>query len=588
MLWSSLSNPAKARPLSPYESQSLSDALSETQKTTDRSPEGKLIDRIHVISLDVVEARDPAPGFLNWFHSTTRPSIIAREVLLRRGDTYSPQLVDESERNLRQLTQLSVVLLVPVNSPRPGHVSLLAITKDVWSLRVNWAPRFAGGTLDQFVFQPTENNLLGSAQAVYTQFHFARHNYAAGVGYRIPRLFGSRIDAEISADAIVNCQSGKTEGSRASFRYGQPLYSTRTRWSWLTSVVWSDSVRRPAGGNQRAFICSGGTTHLALLPNNPQAVDAGTAGSVPLQYRKRSQAGIISVTQSFGRPNKIDVSFGIEARRTAAQYISPEGLNPAALQTLRAYYMPVPDTLITPFVELRAYTTRFLRSTNVNTLGLQEDFRLGHELVARVYPAATALGSTRDVLGVFTGVGHTLAIGSGVLRGYASHRVEASPAKKSDASIELGTAVITPTLGPLRIVWDGRLTDRYLNYLNDTTILGGADRLRGYGGAFYTGKALLVSNLELRTLPLEIMTTQWAMAVFYDVGDAFNGWDELRLKHGAGIGLRFLAPQLDRVVLRTDFVVPLDPQEPGAATEIVVSFRQAFDIASMGRAGLFR
>ncbi len=74
---------------------------------------------------------------------------------------------------------------------------------------------------------------------------------------------------------------------------------------------------------------------------------------------------------------------------------------------------------------------------------------------------------------------------------------------------------------------------------------GGDRSVRGYtyqslgpkdaAGNVTGGKNLLVGSLELEYA----ITKNWAVAAFYDVGNAFNSWDSLNLAQGAGIGIRY-------------------------------------------------
>src|SRR5882672_10696955 len=111
----------RAQIYSPYEQQTIAGALETLKARQEPSPEGKTIERIDVVPLDVIEERDPLPGFLNLFHATSRPRVIRREMLLHQGDSYSQALVDETIRNLRQLPQLSVALVVATVGSAPGR-----------------------------------------------------------------------------------------------------------------------------------------------------------------------------------------------------------------------------------------------------------------------------------------------------------------------------------------------------------------------------------------------------------------------------------------------------------------------------------
>src|SRR5438874_1792315 len=104
---------------SKYEVQTIREALTRLRTTIDDDPSGKIIERIDVIPLDVIEPRDPAPNFLNWFHTRTKPHIIAQEVLQKPGDPFDGDLLHETCRNLRSQVQQSLVLCLPVRGSRP-------------------------------------------------------------------------------------------------------------------------------------------------------------------------------------------------------------------------------------------------------------------------------------------------------------------------------------------------------------------------------------------------------------------------------------------------------------------------------------
>ena len=70
---------------SPYEQQTIDDSLKKLHARAEPSPEGKTIEQIEVVPLEVIEDRDPLRNWLNVFHVTTRPSVVQREMLLREG-----------------------------------------------------------------------------------------------------------------------------------------------------------------------------------------------------------------------------------------------------------------------------------------------------------------------------------------------------------------------------------------------------------------------------------------------------------------------------------------------------------------------
>jgi hypothetical protein len=567
-----------AHPLSEYEKESLRIGLADSGGEIDPSPAGKVVEGIDVVTLDVIEQRDPAPGFLNWFHATSRPRIIEQDVLVRVGDHFDPALVEETERNLRVLRQLSVVLIVPTKGSAGDRVRLLVITKDVWSLRVNWDPVFVNGALQSLYLQPSEENLLGRHKTLNGNILLGRATYSLGLGFIDPRIAGTRLQAAASANLIINCRSGNVEGSEGSFSYGKPLYSTRTKWAWTTAAAWAEGIVRPAGVLGRS-ICS-----------DDRAVPLDFAATrerddIPYQYREDVMAGQVAAVRSFGDVFKSDVAFGLETDRRA--YDPPDlSSHPRIVRDEFQALMPVSDTRISPFVQLHTYQNRFLRVLDLETMGLQEDYQVGHDVWLRAYPALRAVGSTRNLMGLYGGLGYTLPVIDGLLRTYATSTVQLSRASQTDAEFRAGARLVTPRLPFGRIVLDGLILDRFDNYLNPTQSLGGTTRLRGYRTQAFVGPNVVVGNAELRSRPIEILHVYVGAVAFYDVGDAFRTFSSMKLRQGVGGGLRFAFPQIQRSVFRVDLGVPLEPNDPDAETSVVAQFEQAFDVPQLSSPGL--
>src|SRR5262249_48803363 len=145
----------------------------------------------------------------------------------------------------------------------------------------------------------------------------------------------------------------------------------------------------------------------------------------------------------------------------------------------------------------------------------------------------------------------------GFARAAIESTTEAETQRLSDASLVASGNIVTPRLGFGRVVVSSRVQSRYRNYLNRATYLGGNSRLRGYPTNFLVGKDTFSYNLEYRTRPLEILSCELGAAAFYDVGDAFDGFENMHPKQAVGAGVRILFPQLDRYVLRFDVGVPV-------------------------------
>ncbi|MET0591181.1 MAG: hypothetical protein ABW133_00675, partial [Polyangiaceae bacterium] len=219
-------------------------------------PEGKVVEGIDIVTLDVVEPRDPAPGALNLLHATTRRYVIEREILVRPGEAFSAFRCDETSRNLRLLQQLSLVVCTATQGSTADSVRVLVITKDVWSLRMGWDISITGGGLDSLQLVPTETNLGGTQQIAFARFLYQPESRALGFGYRVPRLAGQRLDLIAEAGLIWN-RLGHVEGSNGSIGVARALYSARTEWAWAVGANWRDEITRRYQNGQLARDANG-------------------------------------------------------------------------------------------------------------------------------------------------------------------------------------------------------------------------------------------------------------------------------------------------------------------------------------------
>lgn len=572
LLWASLwksevqAQEALPRPVySPYERQTIADYLRRHKATADEAPEGKIIEGIDIVSLDVIEQRDPAPNFLNIFHVRTRDYVIRRELLLEQGQPFRQDLADETGRNLRAISQFSLVLVFAVRGTAPNRVRLVVATKDVWSLRLNTEFRLTPrGGIEYLVLQPAEVNLFGTHHSAALNFHMYPETFALGARYTIPRVGGSRLLFKTDANIILNRESGQAEGSFGTFEYGQPLYSTRAPWSYMAQIGWRHEIyRRYVEGRVALF----------------DAESTDETEAIPFRYRSDVLTGSYTVTRSFGTHPKHDFSFGMTANRRVYRSDDLSSYNPTAAQEFVSFALPRSDTRIGPFAQMRVYSTKFLRALDLNTLGLQEDVRVGHDVYLRLYPVFKAIGSSRNFFGSMLSASYTVPFGDGLMRLSAEGIVEAEPDRIADASIEAGARVHSPRTRIGRLVFDARVLHRMRNYMNRRTSLGGDTRLRGYKTQQFIGADAVSCNLEFRTRSIDILSVQTGAVAFWDAGDAFDGWSDMRIKHGVGIGLRAVFPQFSRDVWRLDWGIPLTRSAALNGTfpgEFVLTFQHAF------------
>jgi len=564
--------PSPAR-LSGYEQSSLDAALARLKGKLDPSPEGKIVESIEIVPLEVFEKRDFIPefvrGFVNWFHVTSKPYVIEREVLQSKGRRYDRTLVAETARNLRGTRQLSLVLAAPIEGSAPDRVRLVVITKDIWSLRLNSDFRVSGGKIEYLLVEPSEENFFGTHQSLSARFELRQDTLSFGGSYTVPRLAGSRIQGSIAAGVIINRATGSSEGSYGKLLYGQPLYSTRATWAWGSEVKWrQEVVRRFVGSKLRTFDA----------PSTPDD------DKIPYVYRSDTLSGRYEVTRSFGLAIKNDVTIGVSASRRAFRPRDLESFAASARADFLGTALPVSDTQVGPYLQVRSYANRFVTVLDFNTLGLQEDFIAGHDAYLKLSPVAAGLGSSRSFLGVYAAAAYTVPLGDGLARGYVELTNELTTSGVPDGSIDVGVRFTTPRTPVGRLHFDARALNRYTNYLNAKSSLGGDSRPRGYPTGAFIGKDVVAATLEYRSRAAQILGCQLGGALFFDAGDAADGFDKMRIKQSAGFGVRILFPQLDRIVMRADWGFPLTRgvvPTGGFPGDIVVTFRQAFPMPAL-------
>ena len=565
----------RSHPRSAYEQVTIDAAISALGAVVEEDPEGKIFEGTDVVALPVFEPRDPLPEFAqpiaNALHATSRDYVIEREVLLEPGEPYQQALVDQTARNLRALVPLSLVLVVPLRGSANGRVRLLVITKDVWSLRLNSSWVYENGRLESLALQPAEENLFGTHQMLFGNFALDPAATLFGLQYVVPRVEGSRVAASAAANVITNRDSGVAEGSSGALSLGLPLYSTRQELAWGASFAWANQiVRRFVGGEFTDFDPVTGNCGVTALAQAQGAADPSRC-----QYHSEVDTGLLSLTRSFGADDKRDLTLGFTGTRAVYGASAVSALPTADQLAFMQALVPISDTQVGPTAAVHFYSSRYLDLLDFDTLGLVENLQRGHDLTLQVTPVTRALGSTRSFVDLLATAIYALPLGDGVARASVQSNVELAPGAIPDAYLDASLRLVSPLLPFGRFVFDVRLLDRFRNYLNIKTTLGGDTRLRGYPAAEFSGNDLLVGNLELRTRPLELLSVQLGAAAFADAGDAFDSFRGLSIKSSCGAGLRLAFPQLQRTVLRVDVGFPLAAGYWQGRPDVVFTFDQA-------------
>ncbi len=564
-----------------YEEQLISKTLAKRGVRIDPAPDGKRIAAIYLAGHDIILPGDmPLHTKLPWTilnraHMRTRDQVVARELLISVGALYQRDLVEESERNLRNLFILSVARILPVEISGTNQVALLVITKDRWTLRLNTSFLIDSARIDVLSMSIAESNLLGRNKRFSIEFNLDPGRFAFGTSYTDPRLFASRHSLFFYALLFFNRSSRQVEGSQVQFNIGRPLFSLRTRLSWLATLYYVDDIARSWRGADIVTRQFGDE-------------------KVPDIFTRRNLIGNLALTYSSGVRNKINLTIGMRAVQN--RYELPAEFPPVSEAARAAYLdtLPLSEIWAGPVISFDLFTTNYVRLRNIESFALSEDFRLGPHLNIEVHFASHVFGPPSDFVEAYATFNHmTLQRDNLLDYGFAGGaRVQPSRAQAAgytsplvNESASAYIREVTPRFGPFRLFLVGML-QIHARDLNHTRLTLGSDNgLRGVAPRALQGNNLYRLNAELRSLALNFWSIHVGGVLFYDAGDAPAGWNQydrngvfLRagLHQDAGVGLRVLIPQFNRDVLRLDLAFPFETTAGGYVPRFSAEFNQAF------------
>ena len=559
------------------ERDSVDEALASLGLSVDPSPDGKLIGQVHVVNQEVFSRHDWHFQLLNIFHRTTRPDILGRELLLGPGQRWDQAIVDESVRALQGPPPLffangtrfaapqisSVVAVVPVASPVPDTVDLLAVTRDLWSLRLNTDFAFQKNTLSMLTVSLSENNLFGWRKYLAAGFQLDQGRFGFGPTYFDPNIAGTRLTLLATGTAWYARDSGHYEGDSEVFSLRSPLYSLASRWGARFDVSHDDVVDRHFCDNQLCLVDVAGTP-------------------VPFSFRRRALNVDAGVVRSFGQTvvQRLVAGYRVERRRALPDFpVDPN--DPSLADEFLAQWAPLPEVRSEPYLRYELFTARYITYRNFDTFDLRENRRLGPSLAAEIAAGLPALGATFVAYPMSATANWAVAPGGS---GFGVAQVRASARARSGQLIDQRISGVLyfaspPIANAARVVM-AAMTDAVRADTDRTRLfLGGDTGLRGYNIGEFQGTVEVAGHAEIRSAPLAVHSQRFGVLVFYDVGDAANSYHGLLPHHDAGIGFRWLIPQLNSSVLRIDWAVPTQDgphTHAGLPGRITAGFMQSF------------
>lgn len=548
-----------------YQRRLLNEARQDNGLVFEPQPEGKIIERIVTVPFGVILPDEPYPKFLNWFHVTTLPQVIDRELLFQVGDPWTADKVLESARNMRNYLFLTSARIVACKGSTPNTVVVLVVTKDLWSLRTDIDFQYLGGQVLAFETQLSEDNLAGRMKRVTGDFGFDQPTYFGGLQYSDPRLLGSQVKMSPQGDLIWNRSTGVLEGGVANFTIQQPLYTLDTPWAWIGAMRYRKDIYRLYSSGQEAYY---------LSPT--------TGESIPYSFNRHLLNFQAGVTRSLGHTHKRDYSVGY--RSLISIYSVPAqtyAVQQATITDFENSSVPLTESAGMIYASFHAYEADYRELIDIQSFAVTEDFHLGPDYSAELRLAAPVFGFSSTFFEPILNVGWSTYQSDDLFATTGSFDVRYQPQLNSanpwvNGSVTAGAKNVTPRFKFMRLHTQLRAGRRFNDYNHVFTTLGGDSYLRGYPQAYFIGSNFWVGNVEFRSEPIAWSTVHLGAAVFFDIGSAADTVSQLTPHESVGFGFRVGFPQFNHDVFRLDIAVPLETIVNGSPAYVAAQFGQTF------------
>ncbi|HEY0254269.1 MAG TPA: BamA/TamA family outer membrane protein [Kofleriaceae bacterium] len=566
----------------------------------DPEPWGKQIDEVIVENEDVF-AENNWLQFFNNFHYTTREHRVRQELTIQAGEVWDQDRVEESARRLHDPLYTSVVALLPVKSAIPGHVKLLVVTRDIWSLRLNTQYTFQQGALTNLSFSLSENNFFGTRDVLAAAVVMDPGAIAVGPLFLDKDFLGKHITLSLRADEILTRQRGKvfdtatnmfvpipgdsqglqdatslhSEGNDATISISKPLWSLASEWGWGVSFAYRNAVARSFTGAN----------------GDPYEVYTDPDSGVPFEYRIKTISTTVSGVRQWGTTYKHQVSFGYTVADTKPSVLGNYNAfaDPTALALFAQDVFPRTETVSQPYVGYSIFQPRYKTVRNVGTYELAEDVSLGAAASITLAQGLKALGGDFNFTRPTLSLGYIWAWGKdGFIHPSASGtmRLQADAPHGWSSIDNSATAQLrfaTPTLDWFRIVVQSEIDTRWHDTNNSYYVIGSDSGLRGYNvnefrSARSASSRLVTNFIEMRTVPYPVWVFRVGAVAFYEAGGVAESLNHMNLYNDVGFGIRALVPQTSRDLFRFDLAFPLQdaPNNPAFRPHFLAGFQSYF------------
>ena len=490
---------------------------------------------------DVFSAEESSRGWpyhlVNGLHKTTREDVIRRFLLFEEGDAYDPELLENSERNLRALGFLKSAS-VTVGPPHDGVVDVTVSTHDAFTLQVGLSAGQVGGRLVGGV-RLGEHNLMGSGRELTVGYGQDTQRTFRSVEFRDPALLTSYGMGHV-------LYAKNSDGSAMVLEYQRPFYSVLTPWAIGASagdVVEHDFIyesAEPVSTYQRELREFAGGYSIAAWRMPRAAVHLGLG----VDWRDEWFRPLAGHEQDVRPDNRMFHYVYAEAELVHDDYVKLD------------------------------YVDRDLRV---------EDFSLGRHLVLRfgVSPAAFSVPRTTEMARLQWDEGWRLGPTS-ILQAAVSFTSRLDQGRAENAILDGRLLFIRrfDTALPQALVSRLEYTQGWNLDLDTQFFADGASGLRAYRLYAFEGDRRILWNVEHRVYSGHelFQVVSPGAAVFFDAAAIAPKGSPMGIKMDAGFGLRFAVTRAASVpILRIDVGYAFQPDPKGRRGWLVsFSGSQAF------------
>ncbi len=475
----------------------------------------------------------------NRLHIRTRDSTIEDQLLFKSGDLYTPGLLDESARILRDTRYLRDALIRPV-AYHDGVVDIEVTTQDVWTFNPGVSFGRKGGKNTSGI-EIEELNFLGTGTQLGIGFKSDIDRDSKFVHYRDRQLGSSWWDLDTT-------YSDNSDGRLAEVALEHPFYALGSRW---------------AGG-------------VSMLDD--QRTDSRyDLGEIVDQYAAREQRATIYWGRSGGLVDGWARRFSVGLTFDDHAFGIVPGTNVPAL-------LPADRKLVYPWIGAEWVEDEFRTARNRDQIEKTEDYSLGWRARAQLGYAGASFGSDRNAVMLAGSVSKGLLLSARQSLFFdldTSGRIE-------DGAIAGGLLESAARYyfrqSPRRLLFMSLSATAGSNLDQDQQILlGGDNGLRGYPLRYQSGEGRWLFTAEQRLFsnwyPLQMFNV--GGAVFYDMGASWGrdalGAPSQGLLRDVGFGLRFgNSRSALGNVLHLDVAYPLDGDSSANSVQFLIQTKKSF------------